>query len=69
MKLSLTDTETVHLLSILKERKRKYAKLAGLAEGRMKSSKFSRNAEKLMSQHKSKSEVAQGLIMKIAEQL
>jgi hypothetical protein len=68
MKISLTDTEAVNMLSILNERKAKYTKLAGLAKGRTEG-KFKKNAERLMNRHNKKVEVAQGLIMKIAGQL
>lgn len=69
MKIQLDDTEAVALLSILNERKAKYNKLSGLAEGRIKNERFSKNAEKLMNKHKSKVETAQGLVNKIANQL
>ena len=69
MKLSFTDTEAVHLLSILQERKRKYTKLSELAQGRMKKDRYNKNAEKLMSRHKCKSDDAQNLVNKIAGQL
>jgi hypothetical protein len=69
MRINLSDTEAVAMLSILNERMKKYSNLAQLAEARMKDRKFSKNAERLIKRHMSKVETAKSLINKVAGQL
>lgn len=68
MKITLTDQESVQLLSSLNERKAKYTALYELANLRKTNGKFLKNADRLMSSHKRKIEVAESLINKIAKQ-
>lgn len=69
MKITLTDPDIVQVLNALKEKKNKHLNLSALAGSRSIKAKYSKNAEKLRTEHKSKSATAQNLINKIVEQL
>lgn len=69
MKLTFTDNETVQLLTALKEKKNKHQNLSAIAGARSNKTKYTKNAEKLRTEHKSKAQAATNLINRIVEQL
>lgn len=69
IKLSLSDTEWMQIVRALNDQKLRGAKLSALAGARIKTGRYSKNAEKLRSGHQNKSEAAQNLINRIVEQL
>lgn len=69
MKLTLPESDWMQIVVALGEKKNKHQNLSAIAGMRSTKTKYSKNAEKLRTEHKSKSEAATNLINRIVEKL